>query len=413
MIRNSFFTFILLGLTNLSFAQTQDKSEFINVEPGFYQKSILQDVNAINEGQKPQVTSTRFQMVQDVAKIPNKISDYKKFWSFPPVSQGNTNTCWCFSTTSFIESEVKRIYSKEIRISEMFTVYNEYIEKAKRFVKERGNSAFGEGSEGNALTRMYKMYGCMPLSIYSALPAGRKYHSHEALFNELNSYLESVKSSNSWNEELVVSTVKSILNHYLGEPPVKFIYEGKEFTPITFLKDYLKINPDDYVEILSYKQEPYWQQVEYKVPDNWWHSTDYYNVPLDVFMDIIKKGIRNGYTMSIGGDVSEPGFSRTTQAAMIPSFDIPSAFINDDARQFRFTNETTTDDHGIHLVGYCERDGKDWYLIKDSGSGSRNNDVNAPEFGYYFFHEDYVKLKMMGFTIHKDAVKDVLAKFKK
>lgn len=404
---------VFLGFNSFIIAQTQDKAEFINVEPGFYLKSILKDVNAVNESLKPQVLKKNFQMVQDISKIPNKVSDYKRMWAFPPVSQGNTNTCWCFSTTSFLESEVKRIYNKEIRISEMYTVYCEYLEKARRYVQERGDSEFGEGSEGNAVTRMYKMYGCMPLSIYSALPAGRKYHTHEALFNELESFMKSVKVANNWNEEWVISTVKSILNHYLGEPPVKFMFEGKEYTPVTFLKDYVKINPDDYVEILSYKQEPYWQQVEYKVSDNWWHSAEYYNVPLDVFMDIIKKSIRNGYTMSIGGDVSEAGFSRKTQAAMIPSFDIPSAYINDDARQFRFSNETTTDDHGVHLVGYCERDGKDWYLIKDSGSGSRNNDPNAPEFGYYFFHEDYVKLKMMGFTIHKDAVKDILEKFKK
>jgi len=403
----------ILGLAGIVSAQNQDKSEFINVEPGFYIKSILKDVNAANENLKPQEQRKSFQMVQDISKIPNKVADYKKWWSFPPVSQGNTNTCWCFSTTSYLESEVKRIYNKEIRLSEMYTVYCEYLEKARRYVSERGNSEFGEGSEGNAVTRMYKMYGCMPLSVYSALPVGRKYHTHEAMFNELKSYLESVKSSNAWNEDWVISTVKSILNKYMGEPPVKFTYEGKEYTPATFLKDYVKLNPDDYIEILSYKQEPYWQQVEYKVSDNWWHSKDYYNVPLDVYMDIIKKAVRSGYTMSIGGDVSEPGFSRTTQAAMIPSFDIPSAYINEDARQFRFTNETTTDDHGVHLVGYCERDGKDWYLIKDSGSGSRNNDPNAPEFGYYFFHEDYVKLKMMGFTIHKDAVKDILEKFKK
>jgi len=403
----------ILGFVGIVSAQNQDRSEFINVEPGFYIKSILKDVNAANENLKPQEKRKSFQMVQDITKIPNKVTDYKRWWSFPPVSQGNTNTCWSFSTTSYLESEVKRIYNKEIRLSEMFTVYCEYLEKTRRFVNERGNSEFGEGSEGNAVTRMYKMYGCMPLSVYSALPEGRKYHTHEAMFNELKSYLETVKSSNAWNEDWVISTVKSILNKYLGEPPVKFTYEGKEYTPTTFLKDYVKLNPDNYVEILSYKQEPFWQQVEYKVPDNWWHSNDYYNVPLDVYMDIIKKAVRNGYTISIGGDVSEPGFSRATQAAMIPSFDIPSAYINDDARQFRFTNETTTDDHGVHLVGYCERDGKDWYLIKDSGSGSRNNDPNAPEFGYYFFHEDYVKLKMMGFTIHKDAIKDIIEKFKK
>lgn len=198
----------------------------------------------------------------------------------------------------------------------------------------------------------------------------------------------------------------------MGVPPTSFLVDGKEYTPLTYLTDYLKFKPEDYVEILSYKQEPFWQKVEYKVSDNWWHSAEYYNVPLDVFMNALKNGIRNGYTLCIGGDVSEPGFSRTTQAAIIPDFDIPSQYINDDARQFRFSNETTTDDHGMHLVGYCQKNGKDWFLIKDSGSGSRNNNPNAPEFGYYFFHEDYIKLKMMDFTIHKDALKDILTKFK-
>jgi len=59
-------------------------------------------------------------------------------------------------------------------------------------------------------------------------------------------------------------------------------------------------------------------------------------------------------------------------------------------------------------VGYLEKDGKDWYLIKDSGSGSRNN----PHPGYYFYSEDYVKLKMLGITVHKDFVKDLLKKQK-
>ena len=85
--------------------------------------------------------------------------------------------------------------------------------------------------------------------------------------------------------------------------------------------------------------------------------------------------------------------------------------VQNNARQFRFSNGTTTDDHGMHLVGYYEKDGNDWYLIKDSGSGSRSNDEKADEFGYYFFMGDFVKLKMMSFTVHKDAVKDLLKKF--
>jgi bleomycin hydrolase len=232
----------------------------------------------------------------------------------------------------------------------------------------------------------------------------------------MTAFLNSMKTSNAWNVEYGIETIKSIMNHYIGVPPTEFVVEGKTYTPQTYLKDYLKLNPDDFVEILSYKQEPYWQQVEYKVTDNWWHNKDYYNVPLNDFMDALKKAVKSRYTLSIGGDVSESGFSRETNCALIPDYDIPSAYINEDARQFRFSNETTTDDHGMQLIGYLENykgSGKDWYLIKDSSSGSRNVGAANPNFGYYFFHEDYIKLKMMGFTVHKDAVKDLLKKFQK
>jgi bleomycin hydrolase len=93
----------------------------------------------------------------------------------------------------------------------------------------------------------------------------------------------------------------------------------------------------------------------------------------------------------------------------VPSYDIPPAYIDDHARQFRFSNESTTDDHAMHLVGYAERKNGTWYLVKDSGSGAHNN-ASAP--GYYYMHEDYLKLKMMSFTVHRDAVKDLLARFR-
>lgn len=389
-----------------------DKVVFKEYEAGYYQNSILKDVRAIEEIQKPDKKEKRLQLNMNEKELPNKLSYYKnKQWYQSPISQGNTGTCWSFSTISFLESEVYRLTGEKLKISEMYTVYWEYVEKARGFVQTRGESYFGEGSEGNAVTRMFKKYGAVPWEVYTGLIDGRKFHSHEKMFNEMETYLFSLKESNNWNEDHVLETIKSIMNYYMGEPPTNFAYNGETFTPNDYLNNILKINPDDYVEILSYMQEPYWEKVEYKVPDNWWHSKEYYNIPLDDYMRVLKQAVRNGYTVSIGGDVSEAGLVRQTQCAMIPNFDIPSEYITDEARQFRFSNKTTTDDHGMHLVGYMEKDGKDWYLIKDSSSGSRNNDETAPEFGFYFFHEDYVKLKMMGFTIHKDAVKDILQKF--
>ena len=123
-------------------------------------------------------------------------------------------------------------------------------------------------------------------------------------------------------------------------------------------------------------------------------------------METIKRAIRKGYSICIGGDTSEPGYDGHAGVGVIPTFDIPSDCIDENARQFRFSNHTTTDDHGIHLVGWSVVDGKDWYLIKDSGASSRN----SPHSGYYFWHEDYVKLKMMTFTVHKDLVQNLLGK---
>jgi len=133
-------------------------------------------------------------------------------------------------------------------------------------------------------------------------------------------------------------------------------------------------------------------------------------VPLDDFMNMIKSAVKNNYSISIGGDVSEAGFDKEEQVAIVPDFDIPSANINDAARQLRFSNGATTDDHAMHLVGYKEVKGKTWFLIKDSGSGSRNCGPECESFGYYFMHEDYIKLKMMTITVHKDAVAEYLAK---
>ncbi|HLN72465.1 MAG TPA: C1 family peptidase [Prolixibacteraceae bacterium] len=382
---------------------------------GFYTESILKDVTAVEEKQAEKEPFKRFIMDQTGMDLPNDPSLYKTVWSNATESQGNAGTCWSFSTTSFYESEVLRQTGKKVEISEIYSVYWEYVEKARRFIEKRGDSEFSEGSEGNALARIMKMYGAVPEEAYTGLIDGRKFHSHAKMVEEMTAFLKSMKTSNAWNVEYGIETIKSIMNHYIGTPPTQFTVEGKTYTPLTYLKDYLKINPDDFVEILSYKQEPYWQQVEYKVTDNWWHNKDYYNVPLDDFMAAQKKAIKSGYSLSIGGDVSEPGFSRETNCAMVPDFDIPSAYINEDARQFRFSNETTTDDHGMQMIGYLENykgSGKDWFLIKDSSSGSRNVGEKSAGFGYYYFHEDYVKLKMMGFTVHKDAVKDLLKKFK-
>ena len=397
----------LLVCSSFIFAQDKvhDKGVFVKRQPGFYEK-ILNSLGDTTDAKTLDKVSYKVDVTGK--DFPKSIDEFKSCWYNDPVSQGRTGTCWAFSTTSFLESEVYRIHQKKVKLSEMYTVYWEYLEKAARYIDEKGNSEFGEGSEANAVTRIWKKYGIVPEDVYDGKPDGQKFYDHKEMFDEMDSYLKGLKSTNDRNKEEALGEIKKILNKYMGEPPADFVIQEIRFTPKEYLEKYLAINPDDYIDILSYMQKPFYKQVEYEVPDNWWHNKDYYNIPLDDYMAALKKAVRNGYTVSIGGDVSEAGYLSRSDVAIVPTFDIPSEYIDDNARQFRFSNKTTTDDHGIHLVGYLNKDGKDWYLIKDSAAGSRDDVKN---FGYYFYNEDYVKLKMMDFMVNKNAVKDLLSKF--
>lgn len=405
--KSHFFCIVVSLYAGISIAQhnRNDKGQF---EP--YSNPFFEEIKKANTlfSQEKKETPKAFKMDFSGIDAPKSAKEFTSVWAGNAVSQGETGTCWCFSTTSFYESEIYRLSKQEIRLSELFTVYWQYVEKAREFIRTRGKSEFGEGSETNAVALMMKKYGALPYSAYNGMKPGQKFHDHSKMFQEMNNYLQSVKTNNAWNEEAIVSTIKSILNFYIGEPPAFVTVNGKKITPVEYLKTVAKINPDDYIDFMSLMEKPYWTKTEYKVPDNWWRSEDYYNVPLTDFMNIIKSAIKNGYSMSIGGDVSESGIDSKLGVAMVPTFDIPSAYIDENARQFRFSNHTTTDDHALHLVGYLEKPNGTWFLIKDSGSGGHNNQ-NSP--GYYYYHEDFVKLKMMTFTIHKDAAKEILQKF--
>ena len=91
----------------------------------------------------------------------------------------------------------------------------------------------------------------------------------------------------------------------------------------------------------------------------------------------------------------------------MPSFDIPGPYINQNSREYRLAHKVTTDDHGVHLVGYTHHAGHDWFLVKDSGRSSRRGTFK----GYYFMRDDFVRLKMLSYTVHKDAAKDTLKRF--
>ena len=329
-----------------------------------------------------------------------------RVWHFPPTPQYLTGACWSFSATSFMESEIHRVNGREIKLSEMWTVYWEFVNKARGVIASRGESAYNHGSQTAALMRVFAEHGVVPRADYEGVATEDPRFNHDIMVDQIRAFLAWCEEQNFWHEDIVVAMVRRILDETMGRPPETVVWDGVEMTPTDFLANVCQLDPGDYVSMMSTLSVPFYSRGEYAVPDNWWHDAGYVNVPLEVWYDAIVKSIGSGRSVVIGGDVSEPGLNGFEDVAVVPSFDIPGEYIDQSAREFRFANGTSTDDHGIHLVGHTVLDGHDWFLIKDSNRSSRHGDFE----GYYFYRDDFVRLKMLTFTVHKDLIPEILAR---
>ncbi len=331
---------------------------------------------------------------------PGSPADFDAPFHFPPVAQYYTSTCWSFGTTSFLESEIQRLTGRKIKLSELYTVYWEFVEKARGFVRKRGHQEFPTGSESDAVLIIWEKYGIVPAEVYTGLVGGNERHDHRAVTAEMRSYLEYCEEHGYWDEEAVIGHIRGILDRHIGRPPEEFVYDGKRMTPKRFLADVVEIDIDDYVQVMSTLAQPFFRYGEFEVPDNWRPTDTYLNLPLDRFYELLVAAVDEGYTVCIGGDVSEPGYNGFEDVAVVPTFDIPQDFIDQDSRELRFYNGTTEDDHGLHLLSRLHLDGRDWFLIKDSARASRHGEHE----GYLFYRDDYVRLKMLTYMVHRDIV---------
>ncbi len=333
----------------------------------------------------------------------------------PVKNQGASGTCWSYSSNSFLETEMLRKKHKVIDLAEMFTVRNTYEEKADRYVRMHGNLNFGQGGALPDVITMYRNYGAVPQEVYPGLNYGTKINRHGELDAVLKGMLDAIiENKNKKLTPVWRTAISKVLDVYLGDYPKHFTYEGKRYTPQSFAKEYVGLDPDDYLQFTSWKSNPYYKEMMVLVPDNW-HADRYYNVPMEDMIDIFDTALKNGYSISWAVDVSEKYFSWKNGVAYVPEktyremsreerksiFDgpQPERKITEEMRQESFDNYTTTDDHGMQIVGLAkDQNGTEYYIVKNSwGTG---NDYD----GYIYMSKNYARYKTLSFMVNKKAL---------
>lgn len=315
------------------------------------------------------------------------------------INQGQTGTCWCFGTTSFLESEITRLTKKEVDLSEMYTVVGGYVEKAKRNVAAGGKNTFGEGGLSHDVIELARIYGVCPESAYTGLPEGAKMHNHAEMSRVLEGMCKSMEKTKKTNPRFE-KAVRAVVESYLGATPAKISVDGREMTPKEYADNYLKIPYDDYVEVMSFGYAPFWTDAELTVPDNWMHNAKYKNVPFDAMLDGLDYALRHGFSVAVDMDVSEKAFG--VVARLSDDLEKPGA-ITQELRDKAFEAKETTDDHLMHVVGIAKNEkGEEYYITKNSWG------KNGPYQGYFYMSKNYVAYKMLAFMVHKDGLPQAL-----
>ena len=352
----------------------------------------------------------------------------------PIKNQNRSGTCWAYSSLGFFESELIRQGKGEFDLCEMFLAHKTYEDRAKASVRLHGDISFSQGGSFYDAVYCIKNYGMMP---EEAMPLpGTLYGDTLANFNEFFSVTEAYVNAIAKGQQKSLSpawfnALNAILDTYLGEVPETFEYQGKTYTPQSFV-DYLGLNMDDYVNLTSFTHHPFYEQFIIEVQDNWrWGLA--YNLPLDELMEVMDNAVRTGYTFAWGADVSETGFTRDG-IAVYPDADkgaeltgsdmarwlglsatdkrneltkkpLPEIEVTQEMRQKAYDNWETTDDHGMIIYGLAtDQNGKEYFLMKNSWGTASKYD------GIWYVSKAFAAYKTMNILVHKDALPKSIAK---
>ena len=358
----------------------------------------------------------------------------------PIKNQNNSGTCWSYSALAFLESEVikKDPKKKDIDLCESFLVSKTYTDRADRNVRTHGDASFSQGGSFYDAIFCMDRYGLIPegLMPYPNTLYGDSLFNFTAFFPPMEAYIHAISKSDAKKiNPIWKQNVQSMLDGYFGECPTEFTYKGVKYTPKSFVKDYLKLDPNDYVSLTSYTHHPFYSSFMLEIQDNWrWASS--YNLPLDEFMRVMDEAVKNGWTFAWGADVSEEGFSRRTGknrcVATVPDTKATAGVgsdqsrwtgekagakisqadaagekvITQEMRQEGYDNWTTTDDHGMQIYGIAkDQTGKEYFMMKNSWG------EYGPYKGFWYVSKPYVAYKTMNIVINKNAIpKDIRKK---
>ena len=361
------------------------------------------------------------------------------------IDQKSSGRCWVFAWLNTMRPKViARHNLKAFEFSQNYLAFWDKMEKANTFLEymiefrdrdpldrelmELLRNPLPDGGYWVYAVRLIEKYGAVPKEIMPETNSsgntkimnqviGQKLRKDAARIREMSVDGVSVDAMREYKRKSLIDVYKMLAMN-LGEPPTEFEYryetkdsvvsDIKEYTPVSFYKDFIGIELDDYVCLFDNPTREYGGHFKVNMSRNMYDGEDFGYASVDIakIKEIALKSVLDDEPMYVSCDV---GKDQSTEYGLMARdlYDYSSIFgvdLNMTKKDMALYLQSSSN-HGMALVGVDVRDGRPVkWLLENSWGDKKGND------GYWTLYDDWFNDYVYGIIVKKKYVPENILK---
>ena len=361
-------------------------------------------------------------------------------------NQKASGRCWLFAACNVIRLKLMKEYNLEtFEFSQSYLFFWDKLEKANFFLETILGTAdlatedrliahlltapVNDGGQWSMFAAVWQKYGLVPKdAMPETATSGASRPLNWLITNRLRTCARDLRTAKKAGatDEALQATKKECMNEiyrilvvHLGRPPVTFDWsfrdKDKKFTrmagltPITFARDVVKFDPNDYVSLVNDPRHEYEQSITVDYLGNVVGGTPvlYVNKPAQFLKDITVKVLKSGEPVWFGCDVGK--FLDRKKGIMdtnLFAYDmlLGSKFTLDKADRLRYGESLMTHAMVFTGVDLDDEEKASWFRVENSW-GTDNGDGGFFCQSSDWFHEYTYQIVVHKSNLDADTLK--------
>lgn len=396
-------------------------------------------INAVTNNEIQQLALNRANMDKVDQYISNKVK------TKGITDQKSSGRCWLYTGLNVIRAQVIDKYDmKSFELSQTYPFFWDQLEKSNMFLEGIIASAdkplddkrvewllkspIGDGGQWTGVADLVTKYGLVPAEImpntknseatrWMSKMLRRKLRKQAMQLREMAASGKKTKDLRETKVEML-GDIYRILVLTLGEPPTEFewryeksngdLSDMKTYTPMSFYKDFVKEDVDNYVMFMNDPSREYYKlyEIDYDRHTYEGRNWKYINLPADDIKQFAKASILNNEAMYFSCDVGKQ-LNRDKGTLDVNNYDYNDLFgvDFDMTKAERIQTHESGSTHGMNLVGVdLDNNGniRKWLLENSWGA-------DAGFKGFLIMTDQWFNEYMFRLVIRKDYIsEDVL-----